>query len=103
MSNSKNITNFEKHFYGGDKREEEAWRLKIKKELPNTFHGMLAADKNAWYKEKRKLIKGPSILISKHSCIKASLTAETTIDCGKFLSAASCVKAKKSSFFKVTS
>ena len=57
MSNSKNITNFEKHFYGGDKREEESWRLKIKKEFAGRFHGMLAADKDAWYKEKRRLIK----------------------------------------------
>ena len=32
MSNKKNITNFEKHYYGGDKRAEEKWRLTIKKE-----------------------------------------------------------------------
>ena len=57
MSNKKNITSFEKHYYGGDKRAEEKWRLKIKKEFAGTYHGMLASDKNAWYDEKRKVIK----------------------------------------------
>jgi hypothetical protein len=57
MSNKKNITNFEKHYYGGDKRVEEKWRFKLEKEFDGTLIGMLASDKNAWYEEKRRLIK----------------------------------------------
>tara|TARA_R100001591_G_scaffold14618_1_gene21091 strand:+ start:379 stop:591 length:213 start_codon:yes stop_codon:yes gene_type:complete len=57
MSNKKNITNFEKHYYGGDKRAEEKWRITIKKELDGTSLGKLATDKNKWYAEKRRLIK----------------------------------------------